>query len=426
MSDLKKKALQLYIYAFPLIATEATHRGADDAGGFEHFRTFPDNTEKRIVRLNMDTLYSLAWTQLANTPYAVHIPGIKDRYYLFPVMDAYTNVVESIGTRTPERAEGDYLLLYQDDPVPEGFENYEVIRLKDSLNTILLRIETRGKKDYEYIHQYQDQFKIRPVYPEKVKPVLKASKAPAEYLEEVSAEEFFTLFAELSKENPVRDREISRAAEEFGITAGKFTYDSLSAEQKEALSYAVREGFRKVKNDTIDVENLVVSNGWVSKFSDIGNYGENYFARASTAYHGWGANLPQDSAYASIAKNFSGGELSAAKKYQIHFEKDGFPHAEYFWSLTLYGTPSQYPVENKIDRYAINTYDVEDGIVEKNEDGSLDIIISREEPSSEKERKNWLPAPVNEDTFSLAIRIYWPDEFTLQGKWTAPVIREIV
>ena len=425
MSRLAEKAEQLYIFAFPLIATEVTHYGADDKAGLEHFRTFPDDKNERIVKMNMDTLYSLAWTQLANTPYAVHIPKIEDRYYLFPIMDAYTNVVESIGTRTPEKAEGDYILLYEDDPVPEGYENYQVIRLENSMNSVLLRIETRGKKDYDYINKIQDQFEFRPVYPEKVEPVPAPKKSPARFLETVSAREFFTLFDKLAVVNPIRDAEILGFAKEFGIGEGTLDFDELSADMKVALEEGAKTGFEKLNKGFFDVKDLIISNGWASKFKDIGTYGTNYLARASTAYHGWGANIPEDSAYASISSEMTGKALDPTKKYRIRFEKDGFPHASFFWSLTLYGSVSQYPVKNKLDRFAINTYDVNDGLVELNEDGSLDIIVSKDEPTDPKEKKNWLPAPTDEPAYSLAIRIYCPDEFTLQGKWTAPVMTEI-
>lgn len=161
MANLKEQAKALYLYGFPLVVTEATHWGSDDKG-FHHLRTFPTDKVNKIVKLNNDTLYSTAWTQLAQTPYLVHIPKITERYYLFPILDAYTNVVESIGTRTPDRAEGDYILLYQDTPVPAGYESYRVIRLQDSLNAVLLRIETRGKADYPVVNRIQDSITIRP------------------------------------------------------------------------------------------------------------------------------------------------------------------------------------------------------------------------------------------------------------------------
>ena len=205
MANLKEQAKALYLYGFPLVITEATHWGADDKT-FQHLRTFPTDKVNKIVKMNNDTLYSTAWTQLAHTPYLVHIPKITKRYYLFPILDAYTNVVESIGTRTPDKAEGDYILLYQDTPVPAGYESYRVIRLQDSLNAVLLRIETRGKADYPIVNQIQDSITIRPLYPEQVRPVRPAPEiSPAAYIETVSPETFFTLFAALSVENPIRD-----------------------------------------------------------------------------------------------------------------------------------------------------------------------------------------------------------------------------
>ncbi|MFR6496076.1 MAG: DUF1254 domain-containing protein [Ruminococcus sp.] len=83
MANLKEQAKALYLYGFPLVVTEATHWGSDDKG-FHHLRTFPTDKVNKIVKLNNDTLYSTAWTQLAQTPYLVHIPKITERYYLFP------------------------------------------------------------------------------------------------------------------------------------------------------------------------------------------------------------------------------------------------------------------------------------------------------------------------------------------------------
>ena len=65
MSALTEKAKKLYIYAFPEIITEITHWGSDDKS-FAHMREFPDHTNKKVVKMNNDTLYSLAWTQLVN------------------------------------------------------------------------------------------------------------------------------------------------------------------------------------------------------------------------------------------------------------------------------------------------------------------------------------------------------------------------
>ncbi len=426
MSDLAKAATELYEYGFALVVTEATHYGSDDKG-ITHFREFPTEKNKKVVRLNMDTLYSLAWTQLARTPYVVHIPKITERYYLFPIMDAYTNVVESIGTRTPERAEGDYLLILEGEDIPKGYENHRIIRLKNSLNAVLLRIETRGKADYGFVNSLQDKFVFKPLYEDRIKSSEhEAPESPVAFTAGLSAEEFFKLFAKLSKENPIADERYVKYFELFGYDRenGSFAFENLSEEQKEALEQGrinaldiLRKGIRSDKYG-------VRKRGWLSITGGIGNYGDDYRQRALTAYGGWGANLIEDSAYVAGFGDDDGERFSNRHSYRLHFAPDGYPHAAVFWSITLYGEPSMYPAANSIDRFAINSFDLENGNVSKNEDGSLDIYISKDAPEGETAR-NWLPAPQNEEHFSLTIRIYYPDEITIRGQWDPPSITKI-
>lgn len=427
MSALTEKAKQLYIYAFPIVITEITHWGSDDKG-FSHMREFPDHTNKKVVKLNNDTLYSLAWTQLANSPYVIHIPEITERYYLFPILDAYTNVFESISKRTPERSTGDYILLYKDEPVPKGYEDHKVIRSDYSLNAILLRVEARGKKDYPKANEIQDQFSIRPLYPEKIQPVRSGEGIiPAHYAENISTKEFFELYAELSEKNPIKDKNILKIFEEFGFdsSTGKFDFDSLDDELKNALDEGRKQGLDDIRNEHPSEKYLYHTNGWSIITGGVGNYGNDYLRRASTAFGGWGANIAEDSVYGVAFTDIKGEPLSNKYSYKLHINADEYPHAAIFWSITLYGEPSHFPVQNKINRFAINTYDVQDNIVLRNPDGSLDIYVSKDEPTDEKAKKNWLPAPSDEEHYTLTLRVYWPDEDTLGGKWNAPVITKL-
>jgi hypothetical protein len=54
------------------------------------------------------------------------------------------------------------------------------------------------------------------------------------------------------------------------------------------------------------------------------------------------------------------------------------------------------------------------------DDGSLTIIIQREQPRDTAEQANWLPAP--EGPFYLVMRIYWPEQAALDGTWTPPPV----
>ena len=36
---------------------------------------------------------------------------------------------------------------------------------------------------------------------------------------------------------------------------------------------------------------------------------------------------------------------------------------------------------------------------------------------------NWLPAPP--DAFSLMLRVYWPEQVVLDGKWMPPAVQRV-
>ena len=242
--------------------------------------------------------------------------------------------------------------------MPAGYESYRVIRLQDSLNAVLLRIETRGEADYPVVNQIQDSITIRPLYPERVRPVRQAPElSPAAYVETVSPKEFFTLFAALSAENPIRNEAYVQIFEQFGYdcTTGAFSWDDLTAEQQQALTEGSRLGFAEIQAGKRNPKYTVQHRGWLSVIGGVGTYGTDYLQRAETAYGGWGANFIQDSAYLIAAADDSGAPLASRNRYRLQIPADGYPHASVFWSITLYGEPSKYLVSNPIVRYKVNT-----------------------------------------------------------------------
>ena len=422
----REAADNVFLFGFPLVVTEISRWGLDGKG-LVHKREFPNVKDQTIVKMNNDTLYSAVSTQLHKTPYIVHIPEINDRYYLFPIMDAYTNVVESIGTRTPEKSAGDYILLLEGSKVPEEYSSFRPIFLKNSLNSILLRIETRGRSDYEYIHSLQDKFIVKPVYPEKLEPVHEYVGTVKDYVLRIKAEEFYSVLASAVLHNPINDKEVYEDFISIGYNpdTGTFAFDERSEEEKEALEGSVSQGIERLKNSHYNGKlKYYLQNGWFTVTAGLGVYGDDYITRAAVALTGWGANIPEDSIYSSALTDSKGNKFDSGKNYVLHFAPDGFPHASHFWSLTLYGEPSYYLTDNEINRYVINTYDVNDGTVKLGSDGSLDVYISRTRPSDPDKAANWLPAPKTEDHFSLVIRNYTPDEYTLEGKWIPPVVEE--
>lgn len=426
MSDWIQKARELYLYAYPLLVTDTVRKGADP-NGLTHLRTFPTEKEKRIVKLNNDTLYSYCWPQLDKTPYRLHLPEITGRYVLLPILDAYTEVVETFGTHKATHGAGDYLLVYGEETPAEANENETVIHLKTALISILLRVETRGKSDYAAANQVQDSITVTPVYPERTEPVPPLPELPpAEWVNTLSAEKFFTRFAELTRVNPIQDAHILDIFEDFGYDKLHTSWhpSALSITQREALHQGKEEALRIIRGGKQNDAHLIPHRGWISIIGGVGTYGNDYVDRAITAYSGWGANRVQDSAYVTALYDDNGDPLYAQEYYQVHFAPDGYPHADIFWSITVYGEPSHFLSRNPIDRHCINSYDVAANRVHTNADGSLDLWIRSTPPGKDK-LDNWLPSPQDEERFSLAIRIYTPDVTTMQGQWEPPSVTRV-
>src|SRR6185295_3346498 len=97
-----RAASEVWIFAFPLVVTDVT-REAQSGGAsnvFKHVRTIPDASSAGVAHPNADFLYSQGWLDLSKGPVVLTVPDTKGRYYLLALLDAYTNVVSSIGKRT--------------------------------------------------------------------------------------------------------------------------------------------------------------------------------------------------------------------------------------------------------------------------------------------------------------------------------------
>src|SRR5687767_408237 len=64
-----------------------------------HARTLADARNRAVVSPNIDTLYSIAWLDLAREPLLLSMPETQ-RYHVFELLDMWTDVFASIGTRT--------------------------------------------------------------------------------------------------------------------------------------------------------------------------------------------------------------------------------------------------------------------------------------------------------------------------------------
>ena len=108
--EAREAAIDAYVYAYPLVTMEITRRVMTNVekaegskapmGHFARLRTYPAVDDHSVTAPNADTLYTLAWLDVSKEPWIVSIPDMKDRFFLFPMLDGWTNVFQDPGKRT--------------------------------------------------------------------------------------------------------------------------------------------------------------------------------------------------------------------------------------------------------------------------------------------------------------------------------------
>src|SRR5262249_59829661 len=80
----------------------AERRGARGAHGgvFRRMSPSPPVDDHAVTAPNADTLYTIVWLDVSKEPWVVSIPDMKGRFFLFPMLDGWTNVFEDPGKRT--------------------------------------------------------------------------------------------------------------------------------------------------------------------------------------------------------------------------------------------------------------------------------------------------------------------------------------
>jgi hypothetical protein len=432
--EARELGVEAVVYGYPLVLVNTTeriqtnvvepqHNGSAPINQFSNFLKYPTAAYRDIVRMNVDTLYSFAWLDLSKEPVILSVPDTHGRYYLMPVLDAWTNVVASPGKRTTGTRPGNFAIVGPNwkGTLPDGIEE-----VRSPTNTAIIagRTQANGPSDYAAVNAIQRQYKLtplsawgKPYTPPKgvIDPMIDMKNAPVDQVNRMSAAVFFKTLAALMKENPPSsaDAPIMAKLAKIGIVPGQdFDMNKLDPSVAMGLEQSVQMAVAKLQAATPKLGTIV--NGWNILPMNIGNFGTDYQTRAIIALVGVGANIVEDAIYPTAFVDADSNPLTGTNHYVLHFAKGEMPPANAFWSVTMYNAQS-FLVANPINRYNIAGWMP----LKYNSDGSLDIYMQHDSPGTAKE-SNWLPAP--QGKFNVTLRIYWPKESVLDGTWKPPAI----
>ena len=432
--------LKPYIYGYaPVVmtATRAIVTAVPDATSqpgrapinqFARVNALLTPAERLIVRPNADTLFSNARLDLAYEPIILHVPDSGGRYYLMPMLDAYSNVFASIGSRTTGDGEGNYAIV---GPHWHGRLHEPVTGIvRSPTNDVWLQGRTlvHGQADLANAVAVTNQYQlvpltayrnflesgsytppvnvpVHPPNPDFIPPKGLPINAAAVF----SKPDFFDVLLETSLRNPPPRQQEPQAARLVGegvLLKSQLTQDIAN---QAVTAMACDEAATGIKQ-----------NGWSAHLNN-GNYGSDYLQRAATARFGFGANIPADAVYYSTSVDINGNDLKGTNNYAMHFAPDQIPQVKGFWSVTVYDAIG-FLVVNPIKRYSIGS---ESRLV-PNADGSIDILLQNTAPATLQ--TNWLPTPVPsteapEARFNLTLRFYWPGQSILNGTSVVPGVQ---
>src|SRR5271163_4449064 len=216
-----KIATDAYVYGYPLVTMEYTRRVLTNVAGpsalkapmgqLARARAYPNAAFKAVTAPNADTLYTMVWLDVSKEPYVLSLPDAHGRYYLFPMLDAWTTVFQVPGKRTTGTGPQTYAITGPgwSGTLPAGVTEY---KSPTALVWILGRIYCTGTpKDYAAVHKMQDEIKLVPLssYGKSytppagtVDPSIDMKTAVREQVNRMDAVAYFTLLCKLMKDNP--------------------------------------------------------------------------------------------------------------------------------------------------------------------------------------------------------------------------------
>jgi hypothetical protein len=432
-SEARAIAKEAYIYAYPMVDSYRVQytyfvdrQNPEYKGPWNQIHNVArvyTPADTAIQTPNSDTPFSFIGMDLRTEPLVLTVPNIEtNRYFSIQLIDAYTFNFDYVGSRTTGNDGGSFLVAGPtwSGEIPKGVQ--KVFRSDTSLAFAQYRTQLFNPGDIDNVKRVQAGYKVQPLSEflgqaaPKPAPAIEFMKPLTPGSQRTSPEVFNVLnfMLQFCPTHPSETALMARFAK-IGIGAGKnFDVTKLSPEMKTAIEQGMADAwaefaeFKRTKADTGEVTSGDV-------FGTRQYLKNNYLYRFAAAAIGIYGNSKEEAMYPYYAIDSDKQPLTGSRRYALRFAPGELPPVNAFWSVTMYEMPRSLLYANPLDRYLINSPMLPQ--LKRDPDGGLTLIIQHESPGKEKEA-NWLPAP--NGPFVLNLRLYWPKQEAVDGKWTAP------
>ena len=429
-------AKEAYIYGFPMVDSyRIQHAYFVDRENPEYKTSWnqllntprvytPD--DKTVQTPNSDTPYSMIGMDLRAEPLVITVPPIdKERYFSIQLIDAYTHNFDYIGSRTTGNDGGSFLIAGPDwnGETPKGVK--KVIRSETGFALALYRTQLFNPADLDDVKKVQAGYRAQPLsaFLGQTAPKVAAIDfvKPLTPEQQKTSIDFFKILNFVLTFCPTHPSETELMARfaEIGIGAGKnFDAGKLSPEMKNAVEQGISDAWSDFANLMKRFDAREVATGDV--FGTRAYLKNNYLYRMTAGVRGIYGNSKQEAMYPLYGVDAASQKLDGTNRYTLRFGPGQLPPVNAFWSLTMYELPASLLVANPLNRYLLNSPMLPQFKLDAN--GGLTLLIQKESPGKDKEA-NWLPAP--QGPFLVVMRLYWPKDEAVEGKWSAPPLTRV-
>ncbi len=417
------------------------------------------NTGTSIVSPNTSVLYANGFIDLSVNPYLVTYPQ-SSTYNVLQIMDAYTNVQGSVGSRV--NTCGSVVLYYANasyaSAVRAAYPNnsiaiytpqawllgrvavdaYAVPTESGTSQTLYQSLYGAANsalalwKSQNVLSQYS--LSALTSYTNTNGGSVQQSSAPSTEKNASSATQFFTNLAAAVGHNQllvnyagVQNGTLKMTSSIFdqsamfsnfsiiGLTSRGFDTSSLTTAQKDKISTAYADVAAAItliaNNPTQNPDTNWVINNTLGQYSPA--YG-GWITAAAVAQVGLGANLAADGAYPQITKDSGGQALAGTSNnsYSLNFSSTGIPpitENNGFWSVTIYdeydnlyssSTNSYYYTSQVGGVYALGSIQLSSAGV------TPTLYFQNSAPTDSTLLPYWIPVPAA--NFKVLMRLYNP------------------
>jgi hypothetical protein len=376
---------------------------------------------------NSDTPYSFVGMDLRAEPMVLTVPPIeKERYFSVQLIDAYTFNFDYIGSRATGNDGGSYVIAGPNwkGELPKGVK--KVIRSETEFVFAVYRTQLFNPGDLDNVKKVQAGYKAETLSAFLGTPAPKAAPVidfikPLSPAEEKTSPQFFNILNFVLQFCPTDPSETALMARfaRIGVGAGKtLDVSTLSPDMKAAIEQGMADAWAAFAGLEKEFAAGKVTSGDV--FGTREYLKNNYLYRMAAAVLGIYGNSKLEAMYPFYAVDEAKQKLNGANRYTVRFAPGQLPPVHAFWSLTMYEMPQSLLVANPINRYLLNSPMLPQ--FTRDADGGLTLIIQNESPGKDKEA-NWLPAP--KGPFVMALRLYWPKDEAVEGKWIQPPLQRV-